>query len=216
MSQPSTTTAAPIEDTDARWPVMLQDWARHLWQRAHRGEHLEDWPPPWALPALSVAGLAVLVAVIAGLIVPLVAAIGRFLTAAFDDGADWVRDWSIARVVLDPVRTWLDTHQAGLPVDADTLWWTWSATGIALFALGWLFTANAARIGWILFGAATTAMVYTATTGPARPTAAAITILWWLLLSLAALRRRRDTGRIEAWLPQLPTLVRLMQRDDTN
>jgi hypothetical protein len=205
-----TETIPPIEDTGGSWAAMLHDWALYQWRRLHRGEEPGEWPPPWALPALSIAALVVVVAVIAGLIVPLVAAIGRFLAGAFADGAGWLHDWSIARVVLDPVRAWLTGHVGGLPVDADTLWWTWSITGGVLLLLA-LLTTTAGRIGWVLYGVATVAMVYAATTGPARPTAAGITALWWLVLSLPALHRGRRTPRVYAYLPQLPTLAAVLR-----
>jgi hypothetical protein len=162
------------------------------------------------LPALSIAGLVVGVAVIAGLIVPLIAAVGRFLAGALMDGAAWLQDWAIARVVLDPVRAYLDAHAAGLPVDAATLWWTWATTGGVLLLLALLAT-TAGRIGWVLYGAATVAMVYAATTGPARPTAAGIATLWWLVLSLPALHRRRGPARVHAYLPQLPALAAVLR-----
>ncbi|MFE9192002.1 hypothetical protein ACFYL6_20580 [Micromonospora sp. NPDC007208] len=51
-----------------------------------------------------------------------------------DGGVDWLRDWSITHVILDPVRGYLTAQSAGLPIDADMLWWTWCAAGVGLFA----------------------------------------------------------------------------------
>lgn len=209
-SQPSRPVTNEIEDAGAGWSAMLQEWSRFQWRRLHHGVEPGGWPPPWAIPALSIAGLVLAVAVIAGLIVPLLAAIARFLVAAVDGGADWVRDWNLARLVLDPVRAYLDTHATGLPIGADTLWWTWTAAGAAFFLLGWLAAAVAARIGWVLWGAATVAMVYATTTGPARTTTAGIAVLWWTVLSLFALRRRVTTQRVH--LPELPLLTRVLDR----
>ena len=210
-ARPAAEERPEIEDSGASWAAMWHDWTLHQWRAFHRGAEPDEWPPPWALPALSIAGLVVLVAIVAGLLVPLVAAIGRFLAGAAGDGVAWLHDWNITRVVLDPVRAWLTGHAAGLPVDAGTLWWTWAVAGLVLFFLAW-FTTVAGRIGWLLYGAATVAMVYAATTGPARPTAAGIATLWWLMLSLLPLHRRRAPAKVYAHLPQLPTLTAALRQ----
>ena len=116
------------------------------------------------------------------------------------------------RVVLDPVRDYLSVHSAGLPVSAATLWWTWCAAGIGLFSFAFLWRAVAACLGWILYGAATVAMVWATTTGPARTTTAGIATLWWIVLSLFALRRPWTQQRVTVYLPELPWLARIIQR----
>ncbi|MEU8243364.1 hypothetical protein AB0C07_34350 [Actinoplanes missouriensis] len=113
-------------------------------------------------------------------------------------GAEWVSSTAAADIVLQPIRRYLNSHAAGLPVDADTLWWTWFAIGLSLFVLSALLRSPAARLGWVLFGAASTAMVYDAAAAPAQPVAAGATVIWWVTLSFAALRRRRPTARSPA------------------
>jgi hypothetical protein len=192
-----------IRDTDGRWWVMLHEWARYHWQRLTR-DRTDEWPPPWAMPALSIAGLVVAVAVVVELLLPLV----RWLAHLVRDAANLLDHWALARVALDPIHHYLDTHAAGLPITPGQLWWTWCATGVVLCLLS---TARvlAARIGWLLFGAASVAMVWTSPSAP-HTTAAGIATLWWLLFSLPALRR--GTRHVVAELPQLHLLARLFAK----
>ncbi|WP_051800192.1 hypothetical protein [Catenuloplanes japonicus] len=86
---------------------------------------------------------------------------------------------------------------------AETLWWTWCFAGISQFLLAVIFRAVAARIGWLIFGTATTAMVHSTTAAPSQPVAAGVTVLWWVALSLPALRRSWRKRRIIADAPGL-------------
>ncbi|MGC4808657.1 hypothetical protein [Micromonospora sp. DT233] len=214
MSTDTTTPArpAPIEDTDASWPAMLNEWAGDLWRRLHRSRNSDDWPPGWLIPAVGVAGVLLVALLLFGLVLPLLRWAGRLLVDTVDGGVDWLRDWNLTRIVLDPVRDYLTAHSAGLPVDAETLWWTWCAAGVSLFLLATFWRAVAARLGWVLFGAATAAMVWATTTGPARTTTAGIAVLWWIALSLFALRRPWTQQRVTVYLPELPWLARILQR----
>jgi hypothetical protein len=145
--------------------------------------------------------LALLVLIVGGLLVPAVRGLAGFVV----QGADWARGTAAADIVLQPVRRFLDAHAAGLPINEDTLWWTWCASGIALFVAATLTRSHASRLGWILYGAATTAMVYNAAAAPTQPVSAGITALWWTGLSVVALRRRSTTPRVIADIPQLAT-----------
>jgi hypothetical protein len=194
---------AAILDTDARWWVMLDEWARYYWQRLTR-DRSDDWPPPWAIPALCIAGLAVAVAVFVGLLLP----VARWLAHFVLDAANLLNHWALARVALDPIHHYLDAHAAGLPITSTQLWWTWCATGLVLAGLS---TARvlAARTGWVLFGSASVAMVWT-TPGPSHTTAAGIAALWWIVFSLPALRRGPGTRYVVADVP--PLLARLFAK----
>jgi len=75
-----------------------------------------------------------------------------------------------------------------------------------------LFRANAARLGWVLYGIASTAMAWNASTGPSQPIVAGIAALWWTTLALFALRSSTRTRRVRAYLPQLPELATTLQR----
>ena len=133
VSQAENREAPVIEDPNHGWYTMLDQWARYQWQRFSDHRDTDEWPPPWAPAALAIAALILLVLLIGGLIVPLVRAIAHGITAAADAGSEWLTHWTGARLVLDPIHRYLDTHAAGLPVTASTLWWTWCATGISLF-----------------------------------------------------------------------------------
>jgi hypothetical protein len=179
-----------VDDTDTTWRDDLSEWAGYYWKRLHQHE-AATWPPPWGPSALAIGGIAALVLVVGGILVPMVRGLASFVMG----GAEWVSSTAAAGIVLQPVRRYLDGHGAGLPVDAGTLWWTWCATGLLLFVLSTLLRSPAARLGWVLFGAASTTMVYDAAAAPTQPVAAGVTVIWWVTLSFAALRRRLPTAR---------------------
>lgn len=203
---------APIEDTDPGWQTMLSDWSRHYWRRVTHHDSTDDWPPEWLPPVAVGAGLLLVALLIYGLLVPLIRWLAGVITHAVDNGVGWLHHWNITHVVLDPVRAYLTAHATGLPISAATLWWTWCAAGTSFFTFALLWRAVAARIGWILFGAASVAMVWASTSGPARETTAGIAALWWTVLSLLALRRSWSQPKVTAHLPELPWLASMLQR----
>jgi hypothetical protein len=201
-----------IEDPHSDWRSVLDQWARHQWRRFHHGRDADEWPPPWALPVLVTVAALTVWAVIAGLLVPLVKALFTVGSAALADGADWLHGWVATEIAVGPIRRYLDAHAVGLPVSPATLWWTWCAAGVGTFVFATLFRANAARIGWTLFGIVSVAMVWAASTGPSRPIVTGIAGLWWIVLSLFALRSSARTPRVRAYLPDLHHLASIMQR----
>ncbi|MEV0732341.1 hypothetical protein [Polymorphospora sp. NPDC050346] len=203
----------PIVDTDdGDWRTMLDKWGRHQWHRFHRHRADEDeWPPPWGAPMLTAAAILLALLLLALVVIPIGGWVLEFARSGVAGGAGWLRDWAGVTVVLDPVREWTGQHAGGLPVGGDTLWWTWAATGVVFFLLA-CTRAVGARIGWTLFGAATVAMVYDATTGTGRPAAAAIAALWWVAFSLPAFRRSSQTPVLTARLPDLYLLDQRLRR----
>ncbi|MGW1438677.1 hypothetical protein ACWD7M_25965 [Streptomyces griseus] len=89
--------------------------------------------------------------------------------------------------VDQPVRHYLNTHTAQLPVTATTAYALWQAIGALALILGFC-RSSGGRILWLLWGAFTVAAVFTATPAPGREVAAAIAALGWAALSLLALR----------------------------
>ena len=89
--------------------------------------------------------------------------------------------------VDQPVRHYLNTHTAQLPVTATTAYALWQAIGALALVLGF-FRSSGGRILWLLWGAFTVTAVFTATPAPGREVAAAIAALGWAALSLFALR----------------------------
>ncbi|MFF5638258.1 hypothetical protein [Streptomyces sp. NPDC012825] len=85
-----------------------------------------------------------------------------------------------------PIRDYLGTHTAGLPVTATVAYGTWQVLGVLSLAGGWCHISGA-RLTWVLWVAATVAMVWSATPGPGRPVAAGITVLAGAVFSVIAL-----------------------------
>jgi hypothetical protein len=108
-----------------------------------------------------------------------------------------------ARVVLVPVRTYLATHAEGLPVTPEALFPVWLICGGVLIVIS-LAGVVAARVGWILFGVGTGAMVWQATPAPSTWVAVGITAAWWSALSLFVFRR---TGEIDDVPESEPGLI---------
>ncbi|MFH8558908.1 hypothetical protein ACH4FE_35700 [Streptomyces celluloflavus] len=86
-----------------------------------------------------------------------------------------------------PVRHYLDTHTAALPVSATTTYATWQAVGAASFILGCL-RSTGARLTWTAWGAATVAMVWAQTPATGREVATGLAVLAWTSTSTLALR----------------------------
>lgn len=149
-----------------------------------------EWPPGWlvVLAVIVVAGGAL--TVLAGLVLPLLRGLADLLAAGAGSGFEWADGPDLARMVLDPVRSYLDSHAVELPVSSDTLWWAWAGFGLAAFVLS-VPGSVGARIGWALFGVVTAGMVWSETSRPAAWVAVGVTAVWWSLFSVLAFRRRR-------------------------
>lgn len=129
-----------------------------------------------------------LIAALVGLLAGIADAIGAATRTAGHTGTVQVSGAGLIRTITDPVHGYLTSHAIGLPVTGHTLWLGWLATTLGLFLLAAL-GSRGARIGWTLTGAITTAMVYTATPGDARPVAAGLTLTAWSVLSIVAFNR---------------------------
>ncbi|MBQ1076820.1 hypothetical protein KBX06_27265 [Micromonospora sp. C31] len=165
---------------------MVTALAQSMWQQALDRER-EGWPP-WWLPLFAVLLAA---AILGLLIVPLIRVVLWWAGAGIAELAAWGHELAYARIILDPVRDYLASHAAGLPVSGNALWWTWCFAGVVLLLFS-LFRSAGARIGWTLYGAGSAAMVAAGTGGPGRWIAAGICGLWWSLLSIPGLSRRRQ------------------------
>jgi hypothetical protein len=161
------------------------------------GPAVRDWAR--ATPRPVVVTAAVLVAAVAlaavTVVVWLASALYGLVAAAATDGRHtgaasvrWSAAWRLTRIITDPVHAYLTGHAAALHTSGGPLWTGWLATTAALFALA-VAGSTGARIGWTLFGALTTAVVYANTAVDARPLAAGITVTAWSLLSIAAFNR---------------------------
>ncbi|MFI8343950.1 hypothetical protein ACIF8W_28315 [Streptomyces sp. NPDC085639] len=90
--------------------------------------------------------------------------------------------------VLDnPIRTYIAAHSAALPISASTVYIVWQLVG--LFGLIGGFTGSSgARITWTAWGAASIAMVHSATPVEGRTIATGVAVLAWSAASAFALR----------------------------
>jgi len=117
----------------------------------------------------------------------------------------------LAASVSHPVHAYLDQHSATLPMTGRNLFGLWELAGIVLLVAGFL-GSTVARLGYLLFGAATAAMVWTQTPGPARPVATAIAVALWGVgafvvlrnLSLRPVRVTNIDARPQVVLPPQP------------
>jgi hypothetical protein len=115
----------------------------------------------------------------------LLADAARGIGAGATTAGGHVGDWTVARIITDPIHVYLDQHTAGLPATADQLWWTWLiATGVLLL-LSWTGSWGA-RLGWTASGAAGVAMVFAGTPEASQTLAAGVATLAWALLSVLA------------------------------
>lgn len=104
----------------------------------------------------------------------------------------WVTGGPITSTVTAPVRAYLNAHAVGLPATGGQLWTTWLVIAAILFVFA-VGGARGARIGWVLLGVLTTAMVYAGTAATGRYLAAGLTTAVWAVLSIVALRRIAHT-----------------------
>lgn len=114
---------------------------------------------------------------------------GQAATEAGDSATGLVHSLTpLARVALDPIANWMNTHATGLPVTAAHLLLAWTAGGAALF-LGGVFSFRGARVGWPVYGALTAAMAWFGAQPEHRPIAAGLIALTWSVLSIFVLHR---------------------------
>jgi hypothetical protein len=156
---------------------------------------------PWWVTAVVILLAAVGISAVAALIwavVELLAALVQALASLVQSLVTMVGDgvhagrWTAHRggllaVVSNPVQHYLTIHAAGLPASAQTLWDGWLTAGAVLLVLA-VIGSWPARIGWILFGAASAGMVYAGTPANGRDLSAAVAVIGWALLSVFAFR----------------------------
>ncbi|WP_052442919.1 hypothetical protein [Streptacidiphilus neutrinimicus] len=92
----------------------------------------------------------------------------------------------VLATVTRPVHTYIDQHAAGLPVSAATVWALWQLAGPILVSLACIGSTTA-RLLWIAYGAAWTAMVWANTPAPGQAVATALAAVCWAAVSSPAL-----------------------------
>lgn len=177
-SAPNLDTPEPDQDLDDA--PSLRRLAREAWQDGID----RDLLVPAGIAAGALCGLVTLVLLV---------------RAAIHAGADTIV-LELARTVTVPVEGYLTSHGTGLPVSPAALMVGWYVAGGALLLLSGAVAARGARVGWVLFGLATAAMVYAGTPHPRQWIAVGIAAAWWTLLSIPALARRPADCRHQLYL----------------
>ncbi|MCX4411486.1 hypothetical protein OG840_61075 [Streptomyces sp. NBC_01764] len=153
------------------------------WLDARRQEVADAMTGPWRQTPLWIK-----TAVVVPAFLVLTSATGVLLSALSSHA---VKAWDgsgLTATVDQPVRVYLDAHTGGLPVTAPTLHLVWVASGAGLLAFSFLTGTFGARLTWILWGTATTVMVWSGTADPARQVATGLAVLCWGVASIAGLR----------------------------
>lgn len=179
--------------------VEAADWATDQYQKlqAWANDRFDDDPQRNEI-ALNVIRVACLIAVIATVfvtawvVVTVLGALTEGLAQGAVSGLGWalghMADWHLTEVVTKPVHDYITAHAPGLPAAADGIWAAWATAGPVLLLLCWLARSWGARLAWVLYGAATTAMVHTASPASGQLLATGITVLYWAALSVLAFR----------------------------
>jgi len=96
---------------------------------------------------------------------------------------------ALEAVVTDPVRHYFEVHAAAaLPVGADVLFPAWQTAGVVLLAAAFFWKSWGARLGWLVYGTVTVAMVWAGTAATGRDLAAGIAAIAWALSLIPVLR----------------------------
>jgi hypothetical protein len=194
-------------DTPAR-PKTRQHWRglleRHVTSRI-----------PWHMVSLPISRSTqetIVLAVALALLLGLAITIGRFIGVmvmafayAIMLGAEWVGGTVAYDVVIGPVRAYLDANSGDPRYSGEAAFWLWAVAGIVTGLLGWTARSIGARIGWVLWGAATVAMTYASTSIGSKPVAAGVAAVWWTLGSLLVFRRTNRPRHVIATVPALYT-----------
>jgi len=127
-----------------------------------------------------------------------------------------VADWHLAKIVITPVHAYITAHAAGLAAGAEAIFSAWTLSGVGLWLACWLARSWGARLAWVLYGAATAAMVYSASPATGRMLATGVAIVYWALLSVFAFRGvgRRPTVHVHPG-PDVTTALEQQRQQTT-
>ncbi len=142
----------------------------------------------WVKAGLSLIGISLAIIIvttaadiIADLINRLLAA-GPTLKVGTDTGS------GVWGVIDNPIRSYIATHSADLPISASTVYTLWQALGLFSLIGGFITRSNGARLTWLTWGCAGVAMIWTTTPETAQTVATGLAVLAWTVLSTFALR----------------------------
>ncbi|WP_449352742.1 hypothetical protein [Streptomyces shaanxiensis] len=176
---------APTAALSMTPPVVVSD---PEWLEARRQEVGDSLTGGWSESALWIKLAVMFSTFLVGIAVLGVLANTVSHTArAWHPPSEWHWDGVVA-TIDNPVRAYLATHSAGLPLPGTALHLLWAASGAALLLMGFMFGGFGARMTWIAWGAATVVMVWSSTPEPARQVAAGLTTIAWGMASIPAMR----------------------------
>jgi len=91
-------------------------------------------------------------------------------------------------VIDNPVKTFIATRSGSLPISGSTVYTLWALTGAAAWVLGSVTRGNGWRMTWVLWGAGSVFMVWSASPAQGRIIATGVAVLAWSMASALALR----------------------------
>ncbi|MFF0249910.1 hypothetical protein [Streptosporangium sandarakinum] len=178
----------------------LQVWAAERFEDdARRAEIAQT-----VVSIVCIVAVATAVLVAAWLLIAVLGALTVGVVQAAFTGLGWalghVADWHLTEVVTTPVHAYITAHAAGLPAAAEAIWSAWTLVGPGLWLICWLARSWGARLAWVLYGAGTVAMVYSASPASGRLLAAGVAVAYWAVLSVLAFRGagRRPVVQVSA------------------
>jgi hypothetical protein len=173
----------------SRWASSWRDGFLHdRWEDLRRAPEL-GWHgmADWLKTVLSAAGICVLILLLNSAAGVLADTLHRLLTAAPRVQVGTDTSHGAFAVIDQPVRSYIAIHSASLQVSASTVYTLWQMVG--LFGLiGGFLRSSGARLTWTAWGAASTAMVYSAAPTGGRTIATGLAVLAWTAASAVALR----------------------------
>jgi hypothetical protein len=171
--------------------AMVGNLVRYIWHQATDSSS-RNWPPKWlkTLGILWILWLGILIIWL--VIVIIIPAFIKILVALGLGSISLISKTQWAQVVFGPVHSYLDTHSAGLPFSPGQLFSLWVLLGIALFFSSFKGSVSG-RIGWAVFGIETSAVVWSETPELSKWLTTGLTVLFWLLLSTLAYRKKKGT-----------------------
>lgn len=182
----------------------LQAWARDRFDDDPRHAEIAYN----AIVAVCVAAVATVVIVVAWLVISVLGALTVGAAQIAVTGVNWtlehVADWHLAEVVTKPVHDYITAHAVGLPAAAEGIWSAWATVGLVLWLVSWLTRSWSARLAWVLYGAGTVAMVYTASPAGGQLLAAGVAVLYWAVLSVFAFRGVGRRPAVHVHRPAVP------------
>jgi len=176
----------------------LQRWAEARFDDPSRADTVKN-----VIIGLCGAALIIVMVALIWLIVTVFGVMLSAVTAGAAHGLgavlEQVADWHLAEIVITPVHAYITAHAAGLAAGAEAIFSAWTLSGVGLWLACWLARSWGARLAWVLYGAATAAMVYSAAPVAGRMLAMGVAVLYWALLSVFAFRgvgRRRPAVHV--------------------